>query len=64
MANASEITTCHVNEIREVNKASTSPRMLPSTVPLDNQPRAKGVIILFIFYTPAVVETHKELQPA
>ena len=41
MANASEITICHVNEIREVNKASTSPRMLPSTVPLDNQPRAK-----------------------
>ena len=64
MSKTSEMTICHVNKIREVNKTSTcnptfhSPLAQLTTV-LSYE--MKCAIILFIFYTPAVVKTYKEL---
>ena len=60
------MTVCHVNEIREENKTSTSPWNLPLqdllaklTTVLGNE--IKCAIPQFIFYTPAVAKTCKHL---
>ena len=60
------MTICHVNEIREENKTSTSPWNLALHDPLAKLTTVLGneikcVIPQFIFYTPAVVKTYKEL---
>ena len=58
---------CHVNEIREENKTQTPPGILLSMVHLRKcittvlGNKIKCAIIQFIFYTPAVAKTHKEL---
>ena len=55
-----------VNEIREENKSQTPPGILLSMVHLQKLTTVLGneikcVIIQFIFYTPAVAKTYKEL---
>ena len=61
------MTICQVNEIREENKTQTSPGNLLSMFHLQNfittvlGNEIKCVIIQFIFYTPAVAKTYKEL---
>ena len=61
------MTVCHVNEIREENKTSTSPwnftlhdLLAKLTTVLGNE--IKCAIPQFIFYTPAVVKTYKHSQ--
>ena len=61
------MTIFHVNEIREENKTQTSPGILLSMVHLQKfittvlGNEIKCAIIQFIFYTPAVAKTSKEL---
>ena len=61
------MTIHHVNEIREENKTQTSPGILLSMVHLrkfittDLGEETKCAIIQFIFCTPAVAKTYKEL---
>ena len=60
------MTICHVNEIREENKTQTPPGILLSMVHLQKLTTVLGneikcAIIQFIFYTPAVAKTYKEL---
>ena len=60
------MTICYVHEIREGNKTPTSPwnltlhgALAKLTAVLSNE--IKCAIIQFIFYTPAVLKTYKEL---
>ena len=60
------MTICHVNEIREENKTSTSPCNLTLHDPLAKLTTVLGneikcAIPQFIFYTPEVVKTYKQL---
>ena len=60
------MTINHVNEIREENKSQTPPGILLSMVHLQKLTTVLGneikcAIIQFIFYTPAVAKTYKEL---
>ena len=58
---------CHVNEIREENKSQNPPGILLSMVHLQKiittvlGNEINCAIIQFIFYTPAVAKTYKEL---
>ena len=61
------MTRCQVNEFREENKTQTPPGILLSMVHLRKfittvlGNKIKCAIIQFIFYTPAVAKTYKEL---
>ena len=60
------MTICHVNEILEENKTQTPSGILLSMVHLQKLTTVLGnqikcAIIQFIFYTPAVAKTYKEL---
>ena len=60
------MTICHVNEIRQENKTKTPPGILLSMVHLQKLTTVLGneikcAIIQFIFYTPAVAKSYKEL---
>ena len=62
----SKMTICHVNEIREENKAQTPHRILPPMVHLQKLITVLGneikcAIIQYVFYTPAVGKTYNEL---
>ena len=68
MSKASEITICHANEIREVNKTSISPLEAYSPQSpciinhgLKSQNEMRDHSIFIIFYTPAIINTYKEL---
>ena len=60
------MTVCHVNEIREENKTSTSPWNLTLHDLLAKLTTVLGeikcAIPQFIFYTPAVVKIYKHSQ--
>ena len=61
------MTICHVNEIPEENKTQTPPGILLFMVHLQKfittvlGNEIKCAIIQFIFYSPAVAKTYKEL---
>ena len=60
------MTICRVKEIREENKTKTPPGILLSMVHLQKLTtilvnEIKCAIIQFIFYTPAVAKSYKEL---
>ena len=60
------IILCHVHEIQEEHKTATSPWNLTLHGPLAKlttvlSNEIKCAIIQFIFYTPAVAKTYKEL---